>query len=96
MKRTIITTTEVVAASLVLLIAGAGAALAHPPELGPDYPSTNGTVVVTTTSGVDFATQLRWMVTGAGVVLALAATVLVAILWHRAHAHAQSERFVTS
>jgi hypothetical protein len=95
MKRTIITTTEVVATSLVLLCAGAQAAFAFPKELGPDYapPTDPG---VGTTSGIDFATQLRWMLTGAGVVLALAAAVLVAVLWHRAHAHAQSQRFVTS
>jgi hypothetical protein len=95
MKRTIITTTEVVATSLVLLTIGAQAAFAYPPEIEPDYapPAGGG---ITTTSGVDFATQLRWMLTGAGVVLALAAVALVAVLWHRAHAHANSQRLVTS
>ena len=87
MKRTIITTTEVVAASLVLFCAGAQAAFAFPPEPGADYaPPTDPAAA---TSGIDFATELRWMLTGAGVVL-------VAILWHRAHSNAQSHRFVTS
>jgi hypothetical protein len=96
MKRTIIATTEVVATSLVLLCAGAQAAFAFPPEPAPDYAPPTGTGIATATSGVDFATQLRWMLTGAGVVLAVTAAVLVAILWHRAHTHAQSQQFVTS
>lgn len=93
MKRTIITATEVVATSLALLCAGAQVAFAGPPPIEPDSaPPT--TTVFTTSSDISFATELRWMLNGAGVVLALAAVVLVAVLWHRAHARPQ--RFVTS
>jgi hypothetical protein len=93
MKRTIITTTEAVVTSLVLLCAGAPVAFAAPPPIEPDY-APPSTADITTSSGVSFATELRWMLNGAGVVLALAAVVLIAVLWRRAHAH--SQRFVTS
>jgi hypothetical protein len=84
---------QVAVTSLFLICAGATAAFAGPkpeqPGFAPPAPTT--TVVPADPS---FETELRWMLNGAGVVFAVAAIALVAVLWHRSHT--ASRRLVTS
>lgn len=82
MKRYLVHTLQTAAAALFVLYAGASAALAGPVPVQPDFapPTPNATIVPADPS---FETQLRWMLNGAGVVLAVTGLALVAVLWHR-------------
>lgn len=76
---------QVATTTMLLLGVAAPAAIAGPAPLEPEFPPPEQSPTVVT-EDVSFATQLGWMLTGAGVVLAITAIALIAVLWHRAHA----------
>lgn len=85
MIRSIRHTVQVAVTSVFLLCVGASAAFAGPAPIEPDFPPPSQPVPAVSTD-TDFSTQLRWMLSGVGVALAIAAIALTAVLWHRSHA----------
>jgi hypothetical protein len=74
------------ATTIFLLGVGTPAAFAEPaPLIEREFLPPEQTAT-TVSDDVSFSTQLGWMLTGAGVALAITAIVLVAVLWHRGHA----------
>jgi hypothetical protein len=73
------------ATTIFLLGMGTPAAFAKPAPLIEREILPPEQTATTVSDDVSFATQLGWMLTGAGVVLAITAIVLLAVLWHRAH-----------
>lgn len=90
MSRTIRNTAEIVTTTLLLLCAGVPVAFAGPQPIDPNFPPPPATPAA---PDVSLWTEVRWMLNGAGVLLALAAVALVAVLWHRSHA--ATHRLVT-
>jgi hypothetical protein len=88
MIRSIRHTVQVAVTSLFLLCAGATAAFAGPAPIEPDFPppTQSGPSITSVNADTDFSTQLRWMLSGVGLTLAIAAVALTAVLWHRSHA----------
>jgi hypothetical protein len=84
MTRLVARSVQTLAVSVVLLCAGASAALAGPKPIEPAAPPSPA---ATTDQG--FAFQLRWMLDGAAVLLVAAAVALVVVLWHRSHSAAR-------
>ncbi|MDQ1629486.1 MAG: hypothetical protein QOI54_3230 [Actinomycetota bacterium] len=63
---------------------GTVAAYAAPRPVEPAYPSP-----APVPTEPRFATEVRWMLGGAALVLAVAAVVLVVVLWRRSHSAAR-------
>jgi hypothetical protein len=85
MTRLVARSVQTLAVSVVLLCAGASAALAGPKPIDPEFPAPAS--VPAADQGFDV--QLRWMLDGAAVLLAAAAVALVVVLWHRSHSAAR-------
>ena len=80
-------TTSVLAAALgAVLFVGTGvsAAVAGPRPIEPEFPPSPPVP-----PGPDRWEQLRWMLDGAGILLAITAVALAVVLWRRAHAAAR-------
>jgi hypothetical protein len=85
MSRLVTRSAQTALLTVVLLCASASAALAGPKPIEPEFPSPSP--VPAAEQGFDV--HLRWMLNGAGVLLAAAAVALVVVLWHRSHSTAR-------
>jgi hypothetical protein len=81
MSRLVTRSVQTALLSLVLLCAGASAALAGPKPIEPEPAAP--------VSDRGFALPLSWVLDGAAVLLVAAAVVLVVVLWHRSHSTAR-------
>ena len=72
--------TQVFATTLLFLSTGVTAALARPAPIATEPASSGGQ------TGTDSASGFPWLLTGSALLLAIALVVLVAVMWHRAHA----------
>lgn len=87
--------TQVVSGTVLLMLAGTTTAFAGPvnpggpPPIEPQFQAPGGSTVADTGDG------FPWVYSIAGVVLAIVMAGLIAVLLHRAHAHAPDRGLVT-